>query len=558
MTSQKGSLFIYLIGPIALMVFSFAAVTLMAFNVLQGQKSDGLVINLAGRQRMLSQKYTKEVFIEMKTPGMATSESLPRTQQMAVTRRLFEATLVALDDGGGTFKDLAASEPVSTPATKDADIKKLLKEVKTKWAALTEQSEAMIAKTQAGQTASAAEIDQLKTTSLAVLATMNKAVVAYQALSEGRVSRLNNIMLMGLVLIVICAGVAYIVVRNRVLEPLKQAIDLAEAVSSGDLRRRVNNQRHDEVGQLCQALNTMCDNLNQIVNRIKQHSDQLNDNAGGMSAFSDQLNSEAHGLIQKAETLGAFSGEITSTTETVRAGFSESIHSISTVAASTEEMSVTAATIAENAGIVQRASEGAVDSVRSAVNRVDQLRDSARQVDRVVEVIVDFSEQTKLLALNATIEAARAGNYGKGFAVVAEEVKLLAQQTNQAINEIRGKIEGIKGATEHTVSEIGSISTVINEVNGLIAAIVNSVQEQKIATQGISQTVADVSNGFRDVHASVAQLADGQTRLNRDVSGVNNSGQELAAAVNQVRDRSGQLLDLSQELKGIVKQFEVA
>ncbi len=558
MTSQKGSLFVYIIGPIALMVFCFAAVAFMAFDVLQNQKSDGLVINLAGRQRMLSQKYTKEVFIEMKTPGMATSEQLPRTQQLAVTRRLFEATLAALDEGGSTFKDLGATNPVTTPATHDADIKKLLKEVKTKWGALIQQSDAMLGKTSAGETVSGAEMDQLKSTSLAVLGTMNKAVVAYQNLSESRVSRLNNILAVGLVLIVVCALMAYVVVRNRVLEPLKQAIELAEAVSSGDLRRRVNNRRHDEVGQLCQALNTMCDNLNQIVNRIKTHSAQLSDNAGGMSAFSDQLNSEADGLIQKAETLGAFSGEITSTSENVRAGFSESIHNISTVAASTEEMSVTAGTIAENAGMVQRASEGAVNSVRTAVARVDQLRDSARQVDRVVEVIVDISEQTKLLALNATIEAARAGNYGKGFAVVAEEVKLLAQQTNEAINEIRGKIEGIKGATEHTVTEIDSISMVINEVNDLIAAIVNSVQEQKIATQGISQTIADVSNGFRDVNASVDKLAERQSRLNQDVSGVNNSGRELAAAVNQVRDRSGQLLDLSQELKGIVKQFEVA
>lgn len=558
MTSQKGSLFVYIIGPIALMVICFAVVAFLAFDVLQRQKSDGLVINLAGRQRMLSQKYTKEVFIEMKTPGMATDESLPPVQQMAVTRRLFEATLAALDEGGGTFSDLAATKAVTTPATVDADIKKLLKEVKSKWGALTQQSEAMLGKTTAGQTVSSAEMDQLKGSSLAVLATMNKAVVAYQKLSESRVSRLNNILIVGLVLMVICGLVAYVVVRNRVLEPLKQAIGLAEAVSTGDLRRRVHNQRHDEVGQLCQALNTMCDNLNQIVNSIKTHSDQLTDNAGGISAFSDQLNSEAHGLIEKAETLGAFSGEITNTSEKVRAGFSESIHNLSTVAASTEEMSVTAATIAENAGMVQRASEGAVNSVRTAVDRVDQLRDSARQVDRVVEVIVDISEQTKLLALNATIEAARAGNYGKGFAVVAEEVKLLAQQTNEAINEIRGKIEGIKGATEHTVTEIGSISTVINEVNGLIAAIVSSVQEQKIATRGISQTIADVSNGFRDVNTSVDQLADGQTRLNRDVSGVNNSGQELAAAVSQVRDRSGQLLDLSQELKGIVKQFEVA
>nr|WP_279382620.1 methyl-accepting chemotaxis protein [Acanthopleuribacter pedis] len=540
------------------MVVCFGVVAFTAVDVLDRQNSDGLVINLAGRQRMLSQKFTKEVFIEMKNPGMATSSELPRPQQLHVTRQLFEATLKALDQGGTTYSDLGATKEVSTPPTRDNEVKTLLKEVDAKWSTLTSHSELLIGMANRGETVPPKEIDSLKTQSLAVLGTMNKAVGSYQKLSEARVSKLRTILFGGLVLMVLCAGAAFLVVRNRVLRPLKEALDLAEAVSAGDLRRRVNHTRNDEAGRLCQALNQMCDNLSQMVTSIKDHSQDLSDNATGLSSFSDQLNSEAQGLIRKAETLGGFSRDITQTTERVQANFSESTHNISTVAASTEEMSVTAGTIAENSRMVQNASEGAVSSVKNAVDRVDQLRDSARQVDRVVEVIVDISEQTKLLALNATIEAARAGTYGKGFAVVAEEVKLLAQQTNEAINEIRGKIEGIKGATEHTVTEINSIAGVINEVNVLIGNIVNSVQEQKIATQGISQTIAGVSDGFRDVNASVESLADGQSRLNNDVHGVNNSGQELAGAVGQVRERSVRLVNLSDELNGIVKHFELA
>ena len=86
---------------------------------------------------------------------------------------------------------------------------------------------------------------------------------------------------------------------------------------------------------------------------------------------------------------------------------------------------------------------------------------SAQEIGKVIGVIVEIAEQTKLLALNATIEAASAGEAGKGFAVVAGEVKELARQTNEATSEIRGRIESIQQSMGGTVQQIGQIQQVI-------------------------------------------------------------------------------------------------
>ena len=141
----------------------------------------------------------------------------------------------------------------------------------------------------------------------------------------------------------------------------------------------------------------------------------------------------------------------------------------SAMAAATEEMSATVQTMAEQAHEVgelsneakqsvahgmqtidqaTRVMDGTIGQMGQAVERIDQLKETSREIEELLSVIRKISDQTKLLALNATIEAARAGEAGKGFAVVAGEVKGLANQTVKATEEIENRLKQVKGISD--------------------------------------------------------------------------------------------------------------
>jgi methyl-accepting chemotaxis protein len=111
-----------------------------------------------------------------------------------------------------------------------------------------------------------------------------------------------------------------------------------------------------------------------------------------------------------------------------------------------------------------------------------------------------------MLALNATIEAARAGEAGRGFAVVAGEVKVLANQTNDATAEIGNRIAAIQAATQRSVEQIEQIARVVEEVSRIATAIAASVEEQSAVTEGIATNVAQTTEHTEVVAGNIATL----------------------------------------------------
>jgi methyl-accepting chemotaxis protein len=159
--------------------------------------------------------------------------------------------------------------------------------------------------------------------------------------------------------------------------------------------------------------------------------------------------------------------------------------------------------------------------VQSAQSSVDELGAAAAQIDKIITVIVEIAEQTKLLALNATIEAARAGEAGKGFAVVAAEVKQLATQTNNATDDIRLKISSMQSSTNNTIGEIKHISGVITSVDEIVSSIAASVEEQSVTTRDISCTIGNVATIVAEMSTltgSVKQKSEELARLSSSTS----------------------------------------
>ena len=222
---------------------------------------------------------------------------------------------------------------------------------------------------------------------------------------------------------------------------------------------------------------------------------------------------------------------------------SQAKENIQSVATATEQLSA-------SIGAITRQVEQSTLVARTAVNRADDTRQivaglaqAAKRIGDVVSLIKNIANQTNLLALNATIEAARAGEAGKGFAVVASEVKVLANQTARATEEIADQIQGIQTATMQTVDAIGKIGHAIGEVNLACDAIVNAVREQSATTQEISTHVCQANT-------RTSRLAD-------NAGAVNEIACATATAVTQVAESSATLSHQSEVMRSKVEQFLV-
>ena len=131
------------------------------------------------------------------------------------------------------------------------------------------------------------------------------------------------------------------------------------------------------------------------------------------------------------------------------------------------------------------------------------LDEHARNIGDFVEIIDAISKQTNLLALNATIEAASAGEAGKGFAVVANEVKDLAKQTAQAVQQIGNRVGEIQQSTNATIDAISEISRVMEEVDSINTGIVATIEEQATTVQEIHRNLDDTSHEAEAISGAV-------------------------------------------------------
>jgi len=217
-----------------------------------------------------------------------------------------------------------------------------------------------------------------------------------------------------------------------------------------------------------------------------------------------------------------------------------------------------AATITEIAGNTEKArsvAQQAMTEADAATRAMNALGDAAQEIGKVTTMITEISDQTNLLALNATIEAARAGEAGRGFAVVANEIKELAQQTAQATEEIRDKIQGIQHTTGQTVLEIGQISSVIGNVDSIVGSIAAAVEEQSVTTRDIAENVGQASTGVQQVNENVAQADSVLRGIARDVAAVSSSAAEVSGTARSMHDNSEALAGLAGNLDSMVSRF---
>ncbi|MEN9572899.1 MAG: hypothetical protein RL514_754 [Verrucomicrobiota bacterium] len=316
----------------------------------------------------------------------------------------------------------------------------------------------------------------------------------------------------------------------NITRPLKQADRMVEAVAARDLTVRVELVSSDEIGRICQALNTMAEQLRASIQSIGENAQSVASSSHELSAVSAEVSANSEETAAQGRVVAEAATQVS--------------RNIQTVAIASEEMNASISEIARNASQASRVATQAVGVADRTNATMTKLGVSSAEIGNVLKVISNIADQTNLLALNATIEAARAGELGKGFAVVANEVKELARQTAKATDEITFKIGNMQTDAQGAMQAIREISTIIKEINDIQTVIAGAVEEQAATTNEISN--------------NTQQAARASTEIARNITSVADAAKGTTAGATQTAAAAAQLARLASDLRRVVDQFKLA
>ncbi len=297
------------------------------------------------------------------------------------------------------------------------------------------------------------------------------------------------------------------------------------ADGDGDLTRRLDATRDDELGTLAASFNRFADRVHRLVTDVAAAAEELGIGTDRLEGTSASISASAEQASVQATVVSASAEQVS--------------RNVQSLASGAEEMGATIREIAQNAHEAARVAGSAVEIAQRTNETIAKLGTSSADISTVVKVITSIAEQTNLLALNATIEAARAGESGKGFAVVANEVKELAQATAEATEDISRRIDAIQADTAGAVEAIGQISAVIGQINDYQMTIASAVEEQTATTNEMSRSVAEAAIGSSEIAANIIGVAQAATTTSGNVAEsrvaageVSGTGQRLSVLVS--------------------------
>ncbi|MCG6553351.1 MAG: methyl-accepting chemotaxis protein [Candidatus Magnetominusculus sp. LBB02] len=308
--------------------------------------------------------------------------------------------------------------------------------------------------------------------------------------TDASVSKVMIISAVSLILVIALS----ILISQSITRPLKKSVVFAEGIADGDLSKKIDLDRKDELGQLGNALNDMVEKLKAVVAGVRSAIDNVASGSNELSSGAQQL---SEGATQQAASIEETSASMQQMTSNIKQTTDNSRQ--------TEAISTTAA-------------NDALDTGKAVTEAVSAMKDIASKIS----IIEEIARQTNLLALNAAIEAARAGDHGKGFAVVASEVRKLAERSQKAAGEISGLSNSSVSIAEQAGNMLNKLVPDIRKTADLVQEITAAGNEQNSGADQINKAIQQLDKVIQQNASAAEQMSS--------------TSEELASQADQLRN----------------------
>ena len=348
-------------------------------------------------------------------------------------------------------------------------------------------------------------------------------------------------------LLVAGALIAVIFITLRyVLAPLNQVVaamhDIAEG--EGDLGRRLEEKGSDEITDLARSFNTFAANVMDVVQKVGTSVENISASSSQLASTAekadfainqqkmsiDQVSSASHQMVSAVQEVARHA---TSAAAATSQSDTEAVQGMQVLDSAIEEINVL------------------TEEIHQASGAIGQLESDSNTISSILDVIRDIADQTNLLALNAAIEAARAGEQGRGFAVVADEVRNLAQRTQDSTQEIQGMIERLQSSALKAVN-------VMQRSQDQAQSCVTQAAEAGESLQSITQAISAINDMNNQIATASEQQGAVMEEISTSINAILTQVDETSAGSRNTAVSSDSMRALSMELKTLVGQFKVA
>lgn len=359
-------------------------------------------------------------------------------------------------------------------------------------------------------------------------------------------------------IVVLIAIIISFIMGRRLMRPLVKVSTIIEDVANGNIEAdfSVVKESNDEIGLIIEKMKELTQSLGSIVGKIRNSSDTMSSNSYELNDTSSQTLAANNEISKAVEDVAEGSTGMAASISKINENLLEMSNETKDINASVDEIKNQTTAVQDSSKIMndkiksmQDSSHKMDEGISAISKRIETVNTTVDKVSNIVSVIEEISSETNLLSLNASIEAARAGDAGKGFAVVAQEIRVLSDNTNTELENIKQIISSLVEECRYCVQASGTIvednakqkeeiKAVLDEFGSLDEQIqktaekADEIEELVTAMIELNDDITKSSNSLTDVSAATEEMNANIEELNAMMHGVS----EMAEHMNNESD----------------------
>lgn len=350
---------------------------------------------------------------------------------------------------------------------------------------------------------------------------------------------------------------------------LSDFLDVSQRVYHGDMTINLDYDTPDEFGKIAHSYNDTLGKIRNITAKIQDIANELTDSAETMStgvnesaqvvtSIADSINGIAELSVSQNKNVDKASSALNS----IISGVNDVADLAKQTASHASQVGTTVTQGIEGINVISQHMDRVEAMVSTSADQVDTLGHRSEEIGQIVETIVNISGQTNLLALNAAIEAARAGEHGRGFAVVAEEIRKLAEDSQEAAQHIAELIGSIQAETKKAVDAmhhgnkgVRQGSEVVKEAMAEFSQVTDMVDSMVDQMARVARHIEDVSVQSDHVIEAATCVSKDSDKIAGETQQVSAASEEQSATMQELANENTKLADMAQRLQEQLKVF---